>query len=46
LLIQQNFFSDGEAASSSVYETAKHTQSLGGFLSDLDDLRLPGQALV
>jgi hypothetical protein len=43
LLIQQNSVSDGEAASL-VYETGKHTQSLGGFLSDLDDMRPSGQA--
>jgi hypothetical protein len=43
LLIQQNSVPDGEAASP-VYETAKHTQSLGGFLSDLYDMRPPAQA--
>jgi hypothetical protein len=43
LLIQQNSVPDGEAASP-VYERAKHTQSLGGFLPDLYDMRPPGQA--
>jgi hypothetical protein len=43
LLIQQNPVPDGEAASP-VYERAKHTQSLEGFLPDLYDMTLPGQA--
>jgi hypothetical protein len=42
LLIQQNSVSDGEAASP-VKERAKHTQSLGGFLPDLYNMRPLGQ---
>jgi hypothetical protein len=43
LLIRQNSVPDVEAAFP-VSERAKHTQSLGGFLPDLYDMRPPGQA--
>jgi hypothetical protein len=45
LFIQLNSASDGEATSP-VQERAKHTQTLGGFLSDLDDMWQPCQTCI